>query len=523
MIHPQPSPLPLVHLENVHLRLGGLTIFAGLSLDIMPGEHLAVLGPNGAGKSSLLRLIQGELRPMQDNPGCIYWGLNGQKDCSVLAAREHVRLVSPREQQNYFRRGWNITGEEIILAGLDNAIMVYGEVAEQHYQAVQELAEAADASNLLSMPGPTMSQGQMRMTLLLRALVAKPALLLLDEPFDALDSAARSRFHKTLDIAAERGSTIVLTSHRDQDTPGFIRRRVALSAPATAQSGGAVISGDSGTAGTAKATGIFSGVPASPAFSTMEEDEAEGLPSKAPYTALVDECRQKNLPILELVDVDCYIDRKLILSDIHWRINPGEQWIVSGKNGSGKSTLLRLLYGEEFAAFKGEYSGIVRWFGKPRPTLEEFRKLVGYVSDRLQESYDHDIPSEQVIVSGLRASVGIYDTPGEEELAVAGLWMAAMGLSRMATVPFTHLSTGWARRFLLARALAASPPVLLLDEPCSGLDANSRKQFLNGLELLAGQGVHIVHVSHNESDAGSLFTHELRLKKGRVEYAGRRM
>jgi molybdate transport system ATP-binding protein len=101
--------------------------------------------------------------------------------------------------------------------------------------------------------------------------------------------------------------------------------------------------------------------------------------------------------------------------------------------------------------------------------------------------------------------------------------MARLGLEAARGVPFAQLSSGWARRFLLARALAGSPPVLLLDEPCSGLDAESRNLFLSALPLLAAKGVQIIHVSHHSRDITPLFSHELRLEEGRVAFAGPRV
>lgn len=212
--------------------------------------------------------------------------------------------------------------------------------------------------------------------------------------------------------------------------------------------------------------------------------------------------------------MDVFTDRVQILFDITWTIRPGEQWILSGDNGSGKSTLLRLLHGEEFAA----YGGTLRWRGGPRPSLEDLRAQVGYVSDRLQYAYDYDLSAEDVVISGPRGSIGLYDEPDARERALARDWLDVMGLSAVRDRSFHSLSGGTARRVLLARALAASPPLLLLDEPCSGLDAQSRAFFLRGLTALAGKGVTIVHVTHHEQDKSPLFTHELRLEKGRIAF-----
>lgn len=216
--------------------------------------------------------------------------------------------------------------------------------------------------------------------------------------------------------------------------------------------------------------------------------------------------------------MDVFIDRRKVLSDISWTVLPGEQWLISGRNGSGKSTLLRLLYGEEFAAFGGS----LLWNGAPRPGLEELRARVGFVSDRLHDRYEYDLPADEVVISGLRGSVGLYHTPEPEERELARTWLRRLGLQDIAGRPFHSLSGGTARRVLLARALASSPPVLLLDEPCSGLDAAGRDLFFQALEELAASGISLFYVSHLQEEAGSLFTHELRLEQGRIAFAGER-
>ncbi|MDR2605223.1 MAG: ATP-binding cassette domain-containing protein, partial [Desulfovibrio sp.] len=195
----------------------------------------------------------------------------------------------------------------------------------------------------------------------------------------------------------------------------------------------------------------------------------------------------------------------------------GEQWLLSGPNGSGKSTLLRLLYGDEQAALGSSVS----WWGGKRPGLEELRRNVGYVSDQFQDLYAYDLNAEETVISGLRGSIGLYGEICGDERERARFRLERMGVLHAADATLYSLSTGNARRVMLARALAASPPVLLLDEPCSGLDPEGRTLFFDNLRELAQRGVTLICVSHH-ADRAELFTHELRLEKGRVLFAGPR-
>lgn len=558
-----PSAPPLIRLERVYAGFGNRPVLRNLSLSLHAGRHLALIGPNGSGKSTLLRLLQGELRPLPDlppdRPGRILYAFDGLEDASPLHARLHVRSVSPAVQRNYVRQGWNISGEEILLSGLDNAAMVYGELPAGCREQAAALAEDAGAARLLGMQAPAMSRGQLRFALILRALMSRPALLLLDEPFDGLDAPARESVARSIALAACRGSTLVVSAHKKEDLPKEIREililrrgipehrpffspddlfgqcaapapahapvpsraRAPVSAPASIVSRGYdAVSSLAHASVSAPAPAARPGDRSRPMGSGGSPDPS-GLFSPLPVSPFVRDILALgpgSPPLFELHGVDVFIERARVLSGIDWTVRRGECWVLSGRNGSGKSTLLRLLYGEEFAA----YGGAVLWRGLPRPGLEELRRGVGYVSDRLQDVYDHDLSAAEIVVSGLRGHIGLYEEARDEERALALHWLDRLGLARLAGTPFFSLSHGTMRRVLLARALASSPPVLLLDEPCSGLDGPGRALFLRSLEELAADGVTLVCVSHREEDLGPVFTHELRLEAGRIVSAGPR-
>lgn len=543
------SRTPLVRLDNVTVTLGGNRIFHRLSLDLHAGEHTAVIGRNGAGKSTLLRLLHGDVRPDQtgaegEDPGRVFWRFQDREESSVLCAREHVRLVSDARQRDYARYGWNVTGREILLSGLDNAVMLYGGMTERQARRAARLAEEAGAEELLEKRAGAMSQGQLRLCLILRALMSRPCLLLLDEPFDGLDTRARAAVFRAVALAAEKGAALFISAHRREDIPPltraclWLRRGQAVRMPLeravkalltegeetdeTAVWGGSDEAGNVPSHETVrlKAGGSSAGA------GILEQDvdraatladTARGEGAEPDFVRLL-RALVPGAELLRLSHVDVYRERVAVLRDVNWTIRAGEQWIVTGSNGAGKSTLLGLLLGEEFAAFGGELS----WCGRPRPGLEELRRGLGHVSDHLLNACDGDMSAEDAVISGLRGSLGLYGEPDEREQDLARFWLERFALLAAKDRPLRSLSSGMARRVLLARALAGSPPVLLLDEPCSGLDPRGRTLLLKALPLLAERGVHCVFVSHHAQDAGDLFTHELHLRNGRVAYAGTR-
>ncbi len=520
------TPKALITLLHVNIGHGKKLILSNVSLTLYQGRHLAILGANGAGKSTLLQLLHGNIRPFplqheaplpehfEQTSNQVIFQFADEATTSVLAAKEHVRLVSPAQQAEYIQHSWLISGQEVIASGFGNAAMLYGDVDSKQSARALELAEKAAAQHLLHLTVPAMSQGQLRLLLILRALVARPALLLLDEPYDGLDAHTRATVTSILTHAAQQGTTIIITAHAARDIPPFVQHGLIV------EKGGVreMLLGEGNSEGITPLN--------FPSPTPLPSDlHTEGTPEKkrlCQFTFSVTErAREQNLAkntdkqvpaVLQLTNVSVFIERVPVLFDISWTIQQGERWIVTGSNGAGKSTLLRLIYGDETAA----YGGTITWHGGPRPALEELRRQIGYVSDRLQHTYEYSLSGEDVVLSGLYGSIGLYHSPTHEERARARYILTEFGLEAAVSQPFHSLSGGMARRVLLARAVIASPSLLLLDEPCSGLDAKSRTTFLHSLNLLAQNGTTMLYVSHGVKDADTFFTHRLHLEHGRI-------
>lgn len=495
--------LPLVELKNISLAFKGKTVFKELSYQIFPLDHLALMGPNGSGKSSLLKLIAGEMRlpqipcfeELKDN-GSITWGFGEKMESSALVAKDKVRLVSPAQQENYVLQKWNISGEEIILSGFYNTPLLYSQASDHEIKICHELAEKAQLQNLLSLKAPAMSQGQLRAMLILRALVDKPPLLLLDEPLEGLDFESEEILRKLMLKAPNFGSTLVITGHRPEHIPAESFKLVKM--------------GES-------------------QISPLDPEELTNTPKstlkvKDELKEILELHRERsrelipdNEPFLKMEKVDVFINRKLILKDINWSAHKGEHWLIRGGNGAGKSTLMRLAHGEEFVA----YGGKISWFKRKVIPLQELAINIGYVSDRLQNLYTYNLSAHELILSGYDGSIGLYREMSREEKARAEVWISYLKIREIIKQNFRSLSSGQARRVLLARALASAPPVLLLDEAFSGLDHENRDLWMSILPLLAEHGVHIILCSHHDDGIKDLFTHEIYMEEGKIISQGK--
>lgn len=459
-----------------------------IDLTINEGGHIALLGDNGAGKTSLLRLLRGELFPCQ---GSIAWFQENEWQSSAIAGREITALVSPAMQAHCQVCAWDVCGADILQGAADDAPLSYGNGCNVCARAYA-LAARLGSAQLLSMRLPHLSQGQMRLLLLMRALLSRPKLLLLDEWADGLDAEKRRLCMRVLREYSQ-DITMVFTGHRQCAMPAWTQRRLYMESGCL-KTGRAPLSGRNATS----------------------QPPPKSAADQPPLAA-------KSRTLLELRNVSVYIDRELVLSNINWTLSQGEHWHIGGVNGSGKSTLLRLLAGDEFAAAGGSLRHYSARTGEILNTLTKKRKAIALVADLAESLYGYTLTALDLLLSGIDNSVGIYRdfTAEEQRRAYALLWRFFSNPEEMAKIPFTKLSSGQKRRLFLARALMTEPDILLLDEPCTGLDASSRADFGAMLCQIAsghmpGHAPQIVLVSHYEDDIPPFINRFAHMEAGRL-------
>lgn len=502
--------VPLVSLRQVTVTLQGVRALDHVDFNLFPGRHMALLGPNGSGKSTLLRILHGESWPDQRDGGEVVWfdprvrDEQGKPlaDTTPLTGRAMCAVVSPALQEMYMRQGWHVSGEEVVLSGLHDGYMLYGDATTEECEAAGSLVRELGAPELLGKDASTLSQGQLRLLLLARALIQRPVLLLLDEAADGLDKKARQAFFRALDtvVTAPDAPTVVFASHRtghDGEVPDFCRLIGRMDAGRLIELCDRDVSDCLPPEGPANELSEFS----SSLLSPCTGGEAARGVSFAFHNATV------------------FIDRQEVLHSITWSVEPGQQWLLAGGNGAGKSTLLRALMGEELIAAGGSLRRtLVGTNDGPRELtlLSDVQRHISLVSDRLQALYSHDDNALQVVLSGLDGGIGIHREFSEYERAEAVRCLRLTGMNNLAQRRFRALSTGQGRRVLLARALAGAPALLLLDEPFSGLDATSRRSMMELISLLMRGGTQIILISHREDDILPGLTHRAVMWDGRI-------
>lgn len=223
--------------------------------------------------------------------------------------------------------------------------------------------------------------------------------------------------------------------------------------------------------------------------------------------------------IIDIKDVSWKRDNKTILNGMTWQVRPGEHWSLLGLNGSGKTTLLNLVNGYMWPT-TGEVSVLGERFGEV--DLRELRKKIGWVSTSLQQKlYGHQT-AEHIVLSGKFATIGLYDRTDEQDRGKALELMTFLGCETLLDRTYDTLSQGERQKVLIARALMAEPKLLILDEPCTGLDIFSREQLLQMIERITEQpdGPTLIYVTHHIEEIVPCFTHTLLIKKGEIYNSG---
>ncbi|NUU60726.1 ABC transporter ATP-binding protein [Paenibacillus agri] len=223
--------------------------------------------------------------------------------------------------------------------------------------------------------------------------------------------------------------------------------------------------------------------------------------------------------VIEVNNVSWYRENKTILEQIDWTVTKGEHWAILGLNGSGKTTLLNVINGYIWPT-KGQVSVLGHRFGDV--DLRELRKSIGWVSSSLQERLHANDKTQNVVISGKHASIGLYTEPSEEDYEQARKLMERLSCIHLLDRAYQSCSQGEKQKILIARALMASPRLLILDEATNGLDFLSREALLTSISELAQEpdAPTLLFVTHHIEEILPVFNQTLLIRRGEVYSKG---
>jgi len=554
MSSPRPClPKPFLSLRNGAFLLGDRIIFDHTSWVFQRHEHWAIIGGNGSGKTLLadalrggLPLVRGELRyHFRPPPGLTHEEAIGHVSFEDRKAEVHDTVVQSR---------WNSMEEEDALLVRDflsyERVMEINpfEVTRRHGNARSRFDRRMRRAVGLLQAGPllgrrviSLSNGERQRVQLARALAHPMRLLILDEPFAGLDEATRGHFHALLERLMETPLRVLLITTRVEDLPRHVTHLLCVANCRVVAAGprGAILSLPrvkrlfaAAKGGTKRgprrvrtAGGRRTDIPVRRNTRTLKGPRTFEAVSPAPHS-----CGQKcpravrvgsergtrgqdygGLELVRLRKVTVRYGNSVILRDIDWTIRAGESWALLGPNGSGKTTLLSLILGDNPQV----YTNDVVVFGQQRGSGEsvwDIKKHIGWVSPELHLHFNDSVSCFEVVASGFFDTVGLFQTLSARQRAAARSWLERFQLLGFAHRPLFSLSAGLQRMVLLARALVKKPRLLILDEPCQGLDAAHRNLFVQAVDGLIRAGTATVaYVTHREDEIPPSIHRVLRL------------
>ncbi len=505
-------------LNGVAIRWNGRVVFPRTGWTWRRGEQWAMLGPNGSGKSLLALALCGQVPLQRGEIHCHFEGVEAD-----AVPEESIALLSPRTQRDraasessFYQSRWHSGLAEgrlsvdrfLSQASVEerNPFEVGGprDNSRRFRENRRRFSRWLGIEPLFRRKLAALSNGEQRKVFLVHTLLQSPGLLILDDPFGGLDRATRSRLKSVIQRLMRTGLPVLLITNRPDELPPCTTHLLLV------QDHRIVAHGTKHRLRNHPLVRALASVPSSLPLAAFPS-------SKKPVG------RDSAPPLVELRHVSIRLGGKRILDDITWTMRQDENWALIGPNGSGKTTLLSLIQGDNPQA----YALDIRLFGvRPEAThtLWHLRRQIGWLSPELHLHYPAGWSCLEVVCSGFFNQMGLHEPCTRRLRSAARDWLQRLGLAGHAGQSFGELSLGDQRLVLLARAVVKKPRLLILDEPCQGLDMLHRRSLIATVDRIVGQtGASLIFVTHHSREMPACVNHVLELKAGRIHRRKKRV
>ena len=472
----------LLSLQGVGLAYRAMPALRNINWAMAPGQQWACLGPNGSGKTSLANVIT---RQASHASGVVHR--------SEQLCRQGVAYVCFEQQKALCDRDKKLDDSEFRADACDPGtriadLILQGKTPDKQFD---EWVERLNIGHILTRGLRFVSTGEMRKTLLIKAILSDPGLLILDSPLDGLDLASQVELNQIIDELLHSSLPLLLLCRQIEDIPAGVSHLLVL------DRGELVVDGTREE--------VLKDVRVQ-ALMNPPVAELEKLPAPAPR---VYQLPHRGIPLIELRNVCVAYGELQVLQDVSWVLARDQHCCVSGPNGCGKTTLLSLVTGDNHKAYGQDITlfGIRRGSGE---SVWDIKQKYGQLDTQLHLNYVRGMRVVEVVVSGFFDTIGLYDDWGDAQRAIAEQWLAALGLGEYTRESFDALSFGIQRMVLLARAMVKSPIILLLDEPTLGLDGHHRRLILRAIDHIAAHSdTRIIFVSHSAGEVPACINQHL--------------
>ena len=534
----------LISIKNCRIENSNSTLIKNFSWQMNSGEAWLVIGPNGGGKADFLKALCGQLKILPNADGL----------CSNLFDQS-VDIVSLEKAAALIQEERANDESEFLEGGVDHGrsarvffaeALLNKKIKRDSKTGVYDLPpQAACLENdpqvklcgidkILDRGLKYMSTGEIRRTLLCRALLSGKKLLILSDPFAGLDAQSRKILLDFFDSVAKRQLAahfgqeeafafprIILGMERFNEIPNAINKVLEFTDGQVSFCGDRSdyekILADKKSAAQKSRNDDVAAFKNQLNAANQESAALQNEPidGQAAVSGKPKIAAASAPALIEMRGVNVGWGDNRVLQDLNWTLRKNEHWLIRGPNGSGKTTFLELITGDNMQVFSND----IKIFGARRgsgETIWDIKKKLGIVSYRLHVEYRMVGSSLlSVIVSGFKDSIGLYEKATDVEIAAAKKWLELGGFAGRENESFNNLSYGEQRAILILRAVVKAPQILILDEPCHGLDENFRQKILDLLEIVAQSGsTTLLHVTHDPTEALAAEKHILEFHPG---------
>lgn len=461
----------IADIQGLSASYGAQEVLTNISFQINSGECLAIVGPMGSGKTTLAKALSGRLF----RKGSVFFSARDSKSqARVIWVEQQHRFTNRSNLQEFYMQ------QRFNSADAGDAYTILEVLAQENQDQVRQWISFFQLEALVEKPLIQLSNGENKRLQLVQALLREPDWLILDNPFLGLDVEGRAILSEVLSRLGGMGIHFMLINS-PSEMPDCVNRVIYLE----------------------KGKLVEKPTSAEQFHDTHETLQAwySRFPPKPDFEVAIG-----------MKDIKVQYGQTCIINGLTWEVRKGEAWALSGPNGAGKSTLLSLVTADNPQA----YAQNLILFDRKRGSGEsiwDIKRRIGYVSPELHLYFKEAGDVFSVVASGLFDTLGLYKKLTEAQVDQVAGCLEILGLSRLRHKNFQQISSGEQRMVLLARALVKNPPLLILDEPCQGLDVQQIQRIKDILDFLIAQGqTTLVYVSHYASDIPSSVQNHIRLQ-----------
>lgn len=475
----------LLSMQDISIRYPGKLPFENISFEIIEGENVALIGENNSMMVAFMDAIAGRaivskgkveydfMEKMTKDENDTLHSSSPYHYIAYLSSDHQFRSLTG-VNESYYQQRYNSQDSENSLT-VEKYLSGTRSKTGNQYWTFEKVVEKLHLIKLLEEHVIKLSNGETKKVRLAAAILQSPEILLLDHPFTGIDVDTREEISQLINEISQSGITIIMSTSAGE-IPGCISHVTLCK----------------------KDNSLH--------HFSKEEFHQQRLPNyqqpdQELLTSLIEKKQTKKFDIMvKMENVSVRYGENIILDKINWTIRQGERWSLSGPNGVGKTTLLSLINGDNPQAFANNIILFDRKKGSGE-SIWDIKKNIGFFSAELFQFFPLHITCLATVESGFFDTMGLFRPVPSSMKNTAMKWLKLMKIDHLARKPLRSITAAERRFCLLARALVKNPLLLILDEPCQGLNAQEKLFIREIIDSICRQtNITLIYVSHYEEE-----------------------